>query len=504
MAYWCSLVHCAFFPMLRFSLPTTDAVSTSTLRDVVLFDKDEIVVPGKVRVKDGVLNCKWKEDGAKAISLRWNAGRAGDMSLRTCLLPQREQPYQLSVELARHRIGTFVFKAEEWQMSGRLSPEHPAMMCWEKARELFTKAMVTNDHQEAEAAAKKSLTLAIEATERLAMAYAELQLKIRFGNKRLPSTAVGVRVPLRPVGDAIRRTILNEFPLVTVPLSWSALCDDAGQYDWAQSDEWIGWATDNRCRIASGPLVDLSVGNVPRWVRARLDAGDSLNDIAWDHVHKVVSRYGDHVGMWCVGNGINTNDELDLDPEAMVDLVRSLALCIRESNRGRRILLEIDQPWGDHVYNGPGGLDPLQFVEHVMQRGVRLDSVGLRIRMGDSVPGRSVRDLMEVSRLVDRYFLLDIPIIISRLGAPDASNLKGGRWRESMWDADVQARWAARAIVMLISKRHVQSVIWNDLVDSPDTKPPGGGMIGSDGTPKPILTRVVTLLRRLRTPTAAS
>ena len=99
--------------MLRFSLPTTDAVSTSTLRDVVLLDKDEIVVPGKVRVKDGVLNCKWKEDGAKAISLRWNAGRAGDMSLRTCLLPQREHPYLLSVELARHRIGTFVFKAEE-------------------------------------------------------------------------------------------------------------------------------------------------------------------------------------------------------------------------------------------------------------------------------------------------------------------------------------------------------------------------------------------------------
>ena len=470
-----------------------------TLQDVVLLDKDERVVPGKVRLKNGVIQCRWADDGAKAVSLRWDAGRAGACSLRTCLLAQRSEPYLLCVELARHRIGTFAFKAEEWQMSSRLDATHPAMQCWERARSLFTNAMVISDPAKAQQFAQRSLSLAIEATERLAMAYAEAQLKIRFATKPLPSTALGTRVPLMEVDDAARSVVLKDMPLITVPLSWSALCDEQGQYDWSGPDAWIGWAIDHGCRVLTGPLLDLSPGGVPPWVRHRLDAGVSLDDVAWDHVHAVVNRYGPHVGMWCVGTGLNSNAEVDLSTDEMVNLVRSTALCIREGGRGRRVVVEIDQPWSEHLCDGPSGIDPLQFVDHVQQRGVRLDAVGLRIRMGDGHSGRSVRDLMEISRMVDRYFLLDVPILISRLGVPDQAELDGGRWRERDWNPETQAKWAARAVLLLIAKRHVQSVIWTDLIDNPQTCPPGGGLMQADGTAKMVLNRLQSLVRQLRT-----
>ena len=285
--------------MLCLALPESE--SRMTLEDVVLLDKDERVVPGKVRLKNGVIQCRWADDGAKAVSLRWDAGRAGACSLRTCLLSQREEPYLLCVELARHRIGTFVFKAEEWQMSSRMDASHPAVQCWERARSLFTRAMVSSDQAKAQQYAQRSLTLAIEATERLAMAYAEAQLKVRFSAKPLPSTALGTRVPLVDVDDAVRGMVLKDMPLITVPMSWSVLCDEDGQYDWTQTDAWVGWSIDHGCRMLTGPLLDLSAGGVPSWVHRRLDGGESLRDIAWDHVHAVVSRYGPHIGMWCVG-----------------------------------------------------------------------------------------------------------------------------------------------------------------------------------------------------------
>ena len=196
---------------------------------------------------------------------------------------------------------------------------------------------------------------------------------------------------------------------------------------------------------------------------------------------------------------LNSNEELKLRVDDMVDLVRTMALCIREGDRGRRVTVEIDQPWAEHLCHGPSGIDPLQFVDHVQQRGVRLDAIGLRIRMGDGCPSHSVRDLMEVSRLVDRYYLLDVPILITCLGVPDSADLGGGRWRQSDWSPEVQAKWAARAVLLLMAKRHVQSVIWTDLIDTPQTSPPGGGLVDADGQPKPILSRLQSLLRQLRT-----
>ena len=43
-------------------------------------------------------------------------GPMGRIMLQTCLLPQRERPYDLAIELARHRIKMFIAKCEEWQM----------------------------------------------------------------------------------------------------------------------------------------------------------------------------------------------------------------------------------------------------------------------------------------------------------------------------------------------------------------------------------------------------
>ena len=65
----------------------------------------------------------------------------GTVTLQTCLLPEREKPYLLSLELARHRLMLLLNKLEDWALFD-LAPTDPGMVLFEKARKAFTEAVV--------------------------------------------------------------------------------------------------------------------------------------------------------------------------------------------------------------------------------------------------------------------------------------------------------------------------------------------------------------------------
>ncbi|MBP26850.1 MAG: hypothetical protein CMJ63_01335 [Planctomycetaceae bacterium] len=486
--------------MLRFaSYDAEGGADTAPLRNVVLYDKDEVVVGGRVLHKNGLIQCEREGRGATGLGLLYDVGEPGDLCLRTCLLEQRSEPYILAVELARHRIAMFVHKAEEWMMI-ELDEAHPAMWMWNKARQLFTKAMVTNDPVEADRAGRESLGLAVSASERLAMAHAEILLKRRFRTRAAPSTSIGVRLDPRRCGDALREVAHRHFRLTALPLRWDRLCPTQGEYHWDEADDWIAWAEDNGLRVLAGPLIDLGRHGLPGWVSSQAITYPQLRDLAYEHVKAVVTRYGDHIGMWSIGTGFNTNTAMPLHSKDMIDLVRTLALRIREGHRGRRVIVEIEQPWSEYMFSRPEAIGPVTFVEQIAGSGVRLDAVGLRLQMGDGVDGRAMRDLMEMSRLLDRYFQFDPKIIVTDLGVPDRPiSIDGGRWRGE-WSEELQGRWAMRVVPMLLSKPHIESVIWTDLFDHAETLPPHAGLITEKGAVKGVLKRLISLRKQLSKP----
>ena len=490
--------------MLRFSCHDVQGRSDAApLRHAILIDKEEEVVPGKVRKKDGLITCERRADGATALGLLYDAGSAGELGLRTCLLHQRSEPYVLAVELARHRISMFVHKAEEWAMSD-LAPEHPAVKLWNEARQLFTRAMVTSDPAAASQAGRESLTLAIRASERLAMAHAEILLKRRLHRKPASSTAIGIRIDPSHSGETLREIAHRSFRLVAIPLRWDRLVPEPGQYRWDQTDDWIAWAEDHGCRVIGGPLLDLGRHGLPGWVASRAPSYEHLRDMVYDHVEQVVSRYGDHIGMWSTGTGINTNQVMTLKPKDMVDLVRTMALRIRQDNRGRRVIVELEQPWCEYLFDRRDAVGPTTFVEQIVQSGIRVDAVGLRLQFGDGTDGRVMRDLMEISRLLDRFVVLDPRVIVTDLGIPAADVAQdGGRWRAE-WSGELQGQWAARVIPMLLSKPNVESVVWTDLFDHEETRPPTAGLLTDRGEARPVMKQVVALRRMLSKPFGAS
>ncbi|HWB20551.1 MAG TPA: hypothetical protein VG711_09645, partial [Phycisphaerales bacterium] len=169
--------------MLNFAVYDKDGPAGSwQVVNAHLVGAEDAPMRGEVAFEKGLIKCRKRGSQAAALCLQYDAGPMGVLMLQTCLLPDRDRPYVLSVELARHRIKSFIAKSEEWQMFD-LAADHPAMVLWEEARRLLTQALVLEDPLRADRAARSALVRGIDASERLAMAHAEILLHRRYGQR---------------------------------------------------------------------------------------------------------------------------------------------------------------------------------------------------------------------------------------------------------------------------------------------------------------------------------
>lgn len=485
--------------MLQFAVfDDSGPASDWPLHNARLLDRDDVVVPGEIEFADGLISCKRRGIRPTALSLLHDAGDAGHLALQTCLLPHRDKPYILNVELARHRIAIFLAQAESWQM--HLSAEHPSMAMLESARQIFTRAMVTRDDRQAAAFGCKALELAMEASEHLALAHAEILLHRRFEERPASRATFGASIWPERDGAALREFVSQQFSLIRIPMEWGLLCPQEGMYDWSAVDRWMEWAIEAKRMVIGGPLLNFGPGRMPKWLEAyRKDFG-ALCDRAYDHVQAVVQRYGDNVGMYSIVSGVNTNLDYQFTLKQMSDLVRTLALVVRQGHRGRRVMVELSHLWGEYLADLRDGIPPLVFIEQLLQAGIRLDAIGLRLLFGESRSGLVTRDLMEVSRHVDRFLHLEPKIIISGLGVPDDVYDPHAGWWHSPWSLDRQSKWGGQIIPLLLSKPFVEAVVWSDLYDHEQTLPPGSGLLTNGGQPKPVLKKMASLRQRLTRP----
>jgi len=460
---------------------------------------DDVPIRSEIAFENGHIVANRRGTGAAALCLQFDAHPAGTLMLQTCLLPERQQPYLLSVELARHRVKMFIAKSEEWQMFD-LSADHPAMKLWEEARRLSTRAWLSDDARAADKAARKSLAIAIDASERLAMAHAEILLHRRFGNRAASSSTLGVRIWPGRDAQPLRDLVAKEFDLVVIPLNWRELEVSEGRYHWDPVDKWMDWASKEKKPIVAGPLLDFSKRAMPDWMSVWQNDYDTCRDMVYDHAEKVVDRYKGVVGMWNVCTGLNTNDNFTFTIDQMLDLTRMTALLVRHSRKGARAMIELAEPFGEHVAFNRHSVHPVAFVERLVRQGVRLDAVGVQMLFGRRTHGRATRDIMQLSNMLDRFFLLEIPILVSAMGVPSKTeDAHGGSWHEP-WSPEQQSKWISRMFGVCLSKPFVETLFWTDLYDHPHADLPGAGLITDTGKPKAALQRLVSLRRHLRKP----
>ncbi|MCA9285220.1 MAG: hypothetical protein KDA22_08410 [Phycisphaerales bacterium] len=472
------------------------------LSNAHLLERDDLAVRSEITFADGVIRCRRRGTNAAALCLLHDAGPLGRLMLQTCLLPDRDEPYVLSLELARYKIKQFIAKSEEWQMF-ELPFDHPATERWEQARSQFTLAMNETDPVKANGHARASLDAAIEATERLALAHAEILLHRRFGGRAASSTTLGFRVWPGQFTENIRTAVTRDADVVMLPVRWNLIEIAEGRFDWDPLDRWMSWAQGQGKPVVAGPLLDFSEESLPEWMKVWQHDYDTCRDLVYDHLERVVSRYRGVVGLWNLASGLNTLEHFVFSPEQMVDLVRMAALLVRQMRKGARTMVELVQPFGEFTARRRDALPPLLFLDRLLQEGVQLDCVGVQLCFGNG-PGHATRDLMQISSLLDRFLLFELPVMVTALGVPALPGApQVGCWHGE-WSPQVQSDWAARIFPIAMSKPFVEAVFWAELYDHPLQSTPGLGLLDAAGVPRPAMPRLCGMRRRLRRPLGAN
>ena len=515
------------------------------LRDVV----DGLAQPGGSILSDEALGLLCELGSADAAQTPW----PGRLTLETCLLPERERPYLLSLELARRRLMLFLNCLEEWQLFD-LPPESPVMRLFERARLAFTDALVAQGRPgdelvgvyspEAQRHAGRALVLSVLAGECLALCEAARQFTPRTSGSVYASAVerttgapprprqmrpvtspdrAGVVLPMRPaVGCAISPGVQSE-PLqqvvkgacdfITVPMRWLDMEPSEGRYAYADTDRWIEWAVRRaRMPVVAGPLIDFRASCVPDWLYIWENDYETLRELVYEHVRTLVTRYRRTITRWTVVSGLHTNENFQLSFEQMMDLTRVCVFVVRKLHPQAKVQVEITHPWGEYHTANRRSLPPTLYAEMLSQAGVQIDAFSLRVQMGAPASGLGARDLMALSAMLDQYAALDKPLCLSAIGAPSAmvpppDSLDGfptpdpGAWW-SPWNPSIQGDWLSAALSLAVTKPYIQSVCWHELSDA-SIRPemPNGGLVDANGVPKPAATRLAEIRDGVRAAT---
>lgn len=523
---------------------------TGLLPGASIVGPDSVPVTGSAAAEPGLIRCEKTSSEAAGLSIQINLdaralasirpaslpdGSAlrpmGELVLQTCLLPDRARPYLLSLELARHRLMLILNKMEEWRAFD-FAPDDPVVPLIEHARQAFTQALVTLPSadaptDEADRLALNALWIALEASERLAMAQAErdfgaiaraeLHAKAaddlsatqpvlhptRPGLVLPQAPSVGVAISPLVFADATKALVTRVADFITMPMRWVEMEPAEGEYAFARTDRWIEWAVRNaKLPVVAGPVIDFRPQSVPEWLYIWENDYDTLRELVYEHMKAVVTRYRRTVNRWTVCSGLHANRNFAFSFEQMIDLTRICVLVTRKLHPKAKIQIEIVEPWGEHHSADRRSLPPTLYAEMLAQAGIQFDTLGLRVQMGVPTAGLATRDLMAFSAMLDQYAALDRPVALTAIGAPAASidvtdeentNRSGGSWRAA-WSPEAQADWASAFLGVALAKPFVQSVCWQDLADpATSAEMPRGGLADANAAPRPVLDRLVEL-----------
>ncbi len=539
--------------MLRYiALDRSESSGDQPLSGAYVLGPDSVPIAGEVICEQGIIRCEKSTTEAAALALQvtldqeqldqFDDGQElidgitlcplGELTLQTCLLPERDRPYLLVLELARHRMMMFLNRLEEWQAFD-IPESTPVMRLFGLARSAFTDALVSaSDSIEPDSNAARlgmrALWIAIEASERLTLLIAQRDFQQRMSGEMYISIADdgpkinkkakpvlhpsrgGVVLPQKPaigcsVSPAVfdyrtKQALEKSCDFITMPMRWIEMEPREGEYEYAPTDRWIEWAIRTaKIPVVAGPLIDFRPTSVPDWLYIWENDYETLRELVYEHIKALVTRYRRTVTRWTVCSGLHTGEHFKLSFEQMMDLTRICVLLVRKLHPRATMQIEITQPWGEYHTTDRQSLPPTLYAEMLSQAGVQIDAFALRLQMGSCGQGQSTRDLMSFSALLDHYATLDRPLSISAIGAPaqpmtdqNPDCPKAGHWRQP-WSDAAQAQWMSAISAIALSKPYVQSFCWHDLAETKwaPTEMTAGGLLGAKYHPRPSFDRLV-------------
>ena len=472
--------------LMRFLIPRQDHLLPDAVEQSYICGRDDM--PWRAQIvasRDGLVIDRAESDSGN-FYIPWSVESHGELILSTATLMEREAPYLLPLELARGTLNRLRTYAWGWAGVGLVVPAELSRIV-SQAVSLFAKAVTAQyDPFLASDRAQQVIRLSADGIKLLVGTFADQAATARKLQPQRSTPLIGVNLGRWRTKDEIAPAVLETFNTAAISPSWRAVEAIEGKQRWTRYDAQIQWCQANSLRIAVGPLVQLNQQFLPDWLYLWESDFDNLLDLFGQYVQSVVHRYRGRANLWHCASGLNIGEAMSLSDEQRLRLaVRALEVTHKADPR-TAMIVSFGQPWGEYLADRDTDLSPLAFADTLGRAELGVAGFGLEITIGDPNGPTSVRDELELSRLVDRWSLLNLPLVIFLTIA------KKGRGPA---ETDLQQTWLGRYLPMLLARPVVQGVFWNELQDSRKSPIPTAGLFDDDGASKPSF-EVLTDIRR--------
>ncbi len=485
--------------LMRFLVhPASLLTDWSEVHRGYLCGADGRIFPTRIEVEGNLVSCRRSTSESAKLHVGWPIPSYGRPVTSTASLPEREEPYLLAVELARGKIVQIRNQASQWEVAGMRIPAEFARPSTE-AHRLFARAASCQEQPEtASLLAGEALQLACRAADCLTRSYAQQALAGR--QQRYPQLALlGCELGGAPPPGEAEELFLKTFDAAAIRCSWTDIESAEGDYNWDAVDRQLEWCEAHRLKVRAGPLIDLGPNGLPAWLSHWEHDLLNVQSFVCDFVETAISRYVGRIRSWDVVARANSGGALTLNEEHRLTLTARVLDVARQVDEEAQLLVRVDQPWGEYQARGQHRLSPLQLTDALIRSGIGLAGVNLEIACGFLPRGSSLRDLLDVSRMVDAWSALSVPLHITLacpsregadpLAAPDLE-VDPHLWTTPA-DESQQAHWLEQFLPLLMAKPAVASVTWSTFTDAVPHEFPHAGLLRVDGVPKPALERMM-------------
>lgn len=460
---------------------------------------DQSVWPTRVEFDGQTIICRRQNSESSRLHVAWPVEGFGRPILTTAMLPERDAPYLLALELARGKIVRVRNQLAEWQsLDLPLSDEFHQNYA-QAHRDFGRSAGCQEDVEKSTRFAQAAIAQACRADELLAKAYSQQFLQSRHQQYSKLPTSLGCRLGETLPDEPSQKLFCTAFNSVSVPIEWRIIEPVEGEYAWNALDTAVDWCLKNRLVVRGGPLIDLSPDGMPKWLWEWEQDYWNLQSFVCDFVETAVSRYQGRCRIWELAAYANSGGALVLGEEQRLTLVAKALEVARHVDEEAQFLIRIDQPWGEYQARGQHRLSPLHFADALVRAGLGLSGIDLEIAIGYRPRGTPSRNLIDFSTMIDRWCGLGLPLQVTLAfpsgDGPDPqanSDLEVDRaaWKKN-WSPEAQAEWIDMLLPLLIAKPAVAGIYWAHFSDATPHTFPHSGLIALDGTPKPALQHVI-------------
>ena len=473
--------------LMRFQIPRQDQLLPGAVEQSYIAGRDDLPWQAQiVASRDGLVIDRAESDSGN-FYIPWLVDDHGELMLSTATLMEREAPYLLPLELARGTLNRLRLYVWGWTSIGLVVPAELSRIMSQAISHFAGAVTAQYDPFLASDRAQRVIRIAADGIKLLAASYADQAATARKLQPQRSSPLVGVNLGRWRTRDELAPAVIQSFNTAAISPLWRAVEAIEGKHRWTRYDAQVQWCQANSLRIAVGPLVQLDQQFLPDWLYLWESDFDNLLDLFAQHVQTVVNRYRGRANLWHCASGLNIGEAMSFTDEQRLRLtVRALEITHKADPR-TPMIVSFGQPWGEYMADRDTDLSPLAFADTLARADLGIAGFGLEITVGDPNGPSALRDELELSRLIDRWGLLNLPLVIY---LTIASRARGPS------ETDLQQTWLGRYLPLLLARPSIQGVFWNQLQDSRKSATETAGLFDESGVAKPSFELLTDIRKR--------